>query len=308
MLPMRNFKKQTKHSHIAVSVIIPVFNKSSSIKNCIQSVLAQEYTELFEVIVIDDHSSDNSWEIIQSISCHKILKLRNKKNYGPSYCRNQGIEHAKGEYIFFLDADGVAHKDFIKNGMDSLSKPHCVGVEGKCIDHTNRNHLLDKHHINPFYNLLELKTADKIHRDYPACNSAFKKSFLKKIGGYNTRRYPNGREDTDLAFRIKKYGTIAYNPNMIGEFYKEKWNLKELIKNSKRYYYDVVFLKDYGTFKFNTGKILHPKFLTFLFFPFRIKKEYAQSSLKDMIYFYIYLIFIRYYIWKAALKERIAIL
>lgn len=89
-----------------ISVIIPVYNVSLYLKQCLNSVLEQSYTD-FEVICIEDCSTDDSLKILEeySKSDERLLIIRNKENKGPSLARNRGLEMAKGEYIYFLDAD-----------------------------------------------------------------------------------------------------------------------------------------------------------------------------------------------------------
>lgn len=92
-----------------VSVIIPLYNKEDSIFNTIESVLNQTY-KYFEVLIVDDGSTDGSANIVKSINDDRI-KYIYKKNGGVSSARNRGITEAKGEWILFLDADdSLEHK------------------------------------------------------------------------------------------------------------------------------------------------------------------------------------------------------
>ncbi|MCE5221759.1 MAG: glycosyltransferase family 2 protein [Clostridium sp.] len=91
-----------------VSVIIPVYNASKTIEKTIKSVLCQSYT-YFEIIIIDDWSTDNSFKIIEELSKSdsRIIIYRNQKNLGVAKTRNVGINIAKGEFISFLDSDDI---------------------------------------------------------------------------------------------------------------------------------------------------------------------------------------------------------
>ena len=98
------------NSKIKISIIIPVYNAGNYIKKCIDSILSQTY-ENFEVIVINDGSSDNSWELLNKYySDNKKIKLFNQENKGVSMTRNFGIDNANGDWITFVDAD-----DWIEN-------------------------------------------------------------------------------------------------------------------------------------------------------------------------------------------------
>ncbi|MCT4645620.1 MAG: glycosyltransferase family 2 protein [Carboxylicivirga sp.] len=85
------------------SIIIPAYNAESFIDDTIISVLQQEFID-FELIIIDDGSSDKTWQQINSFDDPRI-KSYQKKNGGVSSARNAGLRYAKGEYIAFLDAD-----------------------------------------------------------------------------------------------------------------------------------------------------------------------------------------------------------
>lgn len=88
-----------------ISIVIPLYNKENYIRKCILSVLAQTYTN-FEVVVVNDGSTDKSVEIVKSIEDNRI-RIINQKNGGPSSARNTGVREAQGEWIVFLDADDL---------------------------------------------------------------------------------------------------------------------------------------------------------------------------------------------------------
>ncbi len=86
-----------------ISIIIPLYNQEKYIIRCISSILLQSY-ENFEIIIVNDGSSDNSVDLVKSISDRRV-RLINKKNGGVSSARNKGLENANGKWIMFLDAD-----------------------------------------------------------------------------------------------------------------------------------------------------------------------------------------------------------
>ena len=90
---------------IEISVIVPLYNKRNSILETIKSALNQKF-ENYEIIVIDDGSTDNSVDLIKTINSEK-LKIYRKENSGVSDTRNFGITKAQGDYIAFLDADDL---------------------------------------------------------------------------------------------------------------------------------------------------------------------------------------------------------
>ena len=87
-----------------VSVIIPTYNRGWIIKEAIDSVLAQDYTE-FELIVVDDGSTDHTSDVLDSYK--NVIKVFSQKNKGVSAARNRGIAEASGQFIAFLDSDDL---------------------------------------------------------------------------------------------------------------------------------------------------------------------------------------------------------
>ena len=86
-----------------ISVVIPLYNKEPIIGQSLQSVLSQSFED-FEVIVVDDGSTDGGVAVVESFSDERIHLIR-QENGGPSKARNTGVKNAKGEWILFLDAD-----------------------------------------------------------------------------------------------------------------------------------------------------------------------------------------------------------
>ena len=83
-----------------ISIVIPLYNKEFTIENSIKSVLSQDYDD-FEVVVVNDGSTDNSAEKVMSIDDFRI-RLIEQENGGPSKARNTGVKNSKGEWIVFL--------------------------------------------------------------------------------------------------------------------------------------------------------------------------------------------------------------
>lgn len=105
-----------------VSVIIASYNKEAYIQETIDSVLNQSYSQ-FELIIIDDCSTDNTRVILEQAKLDPRVKvLINKTNKGANYCRNTGLSMSNGSYVVFLDADDLLNKDCLKNRMTEAEK------------------------------------------------------------------------------------------------------------------------------------------------------------------------------------------
>ena len=97
---------------IRFSVVIPLYNKRRYVRDTLQSVLAQSYPR-FEIIVVDDGSTDESVEIVKSINDNRIRVIE-QRNSGVSVARNRGVWEAKERYVAFLDADDWWHPDYLQ--------------------------------------------------------------------------------------------------------------------------------------------------------------------------------------------------
>lgn len=98
-----------------ISVIVPVYNTEKYLDRCIQSILAQTYTN-FELLLIDDGSTDSSGAICEKYAeSDSRIRVFHKENGGVSSARNMGLDNAKGEWVTFIDSDDTIKEDFLKN-------------------------------------------------------------------------------------------------------------------------------------------------------------------------------------------------
>lgn len=107
---------------IKVSVVVPVYNADFFLEKCLNSICAQSLKEL-EVFCVDDGSTDKSWSIIQRFAKKdkRIIGIQ-QLNKGAAVARNQGLKHAQGEYIGFVDSDDYVDSDYFKQLYDVAKK------------------------------------------------------------------------------------------------------------------------------------------------------------------------------------------
>jgi glycosyltransferase involved in cell wall biosynthesis len=103
------------------SVVVPTYNRSEMLPRAIHSVLAQSVTD-FELIVVDDGSSDNTESVAKSITDHRLRYVR-QENRGLSAARNFGVAHAKGQWVTFLDDDDQALTNWLENFSRETTAP-----------------------------------------------------------------------------------------------------------------------------------------------------------------------------------------
>lgn len=119
----------------AISVVIPAYNAQNTIKETIQSVLNQTFSD-FEIIVINDGSTDETLNIVQTISDPR-LKVFSYANAGPSISRNRGISNASGEFIAPLDSDDIWLPDKLEAQLNALRDYPQAAIAYSWIDHIN---------------------------------------------------------------------------------------------------------------------------------------------------------------------------
>lgn len=151
-----------------VSIIIPVYNAEKFLGKCINSVLTQTY-ENWEIIIIDDGSTDNSEKIYNEFAKNdNRFKVYYQDNKGVSAARNFGINIAQGKYIIFIDADDWIEKDFIDRMIEVIEKEKADMVQ--CNFYYVRNDTFEKRkHISPNYSIrenLEELQLDILYREY----------------------------------------------------------------------------------------------------------------------------------------------
>lgn len=108
-----------------ISIVIPVYNAEKFIKETIENILQQTYTN-WEIILVDDYSQDNSVTVIEKYVCDKIKLIKLDKNTGPANARNVGIKVAKGNYLCFQDADDLWKKEKLEKQLKFMKQKKCA--------------------------------------------------------------------------------------------------------------------------------------------------------------------------------------
>lgn len=103
---------------LLISIIVPVYNREKTLRRCIDSILASDYKNI-ELVIIDDGSTDGSWDIIQSYSDDRIKSVH-ATNGGVTVARNLGLNMATGDYIHFVDSDDFIESDIYAACVDVM--------------------------------------------------------------------------------------------------------------------------------------------------------------------------------------------
>ena len=249
-----------------ISIIMPLYNKEEFIKNTINSILEQTYTN-FELIIVDDNSTDNSKEIIEKINDKRIKLIKLKENMGVSHARNVGIDNAKGKYITFIDADDMVANNFLEEMHNKIELykadvSQCqITIDDKIVGNINEYEVLFPNNSRCFIEFFYDRIPTKV----------FGKLIKKELLGDKLRFDENYKKNEDYLFilnllnKTERYLAICdslyfYKPNNINkEFnYKLDKNLLDIYKyldniskdkyltdNKSIYSYKISFLENF---------------------------------------------------------------
>lgn len=204
-----------KSTNVDLSIILPVYNAAPLLNRCLDSIFNQTTKYEYEVILVDDGSTDNSIDIIKSRKENNIT-LYQQKNSGPSVARNKGIELAKGEYIAFLDADDYWNDGYIERTISFLSKnKECIAVTvgqkhiaigSKPFNWPN---LSEKESlvINDFYSFWSK------YQHVGTCSTTMRTDIVKKTNGQRTDLRVT--EDWEFWFYLASFGKWGMIPETL---------------------------------------------------------------------------------------------
>lgn len=106
--------------NVLISIIVPVYNAENYIDRCLISLMNQDYRHI-EIIIVNDGSTDSSASIITEISKHdNRVRLVNEQNHGATFARKKGVEHSKGEWVYFVDADDFIEPDTLSSMVKEI--------------------------------------------------------------------------------------------------------------------------------------------------------------------------------------------
>jgi len=186
---------------VPFSVIISVYNKEKYIKTTIESVLQQSFKD-FELIIVNDGSTDKSLDIIEGFKDERI-KIISTKNQGASHCRNTGIKAASNSFIALLDGDDLWDVDYLKKVHDSI-----IAFPNESVFATAVAHKYEDKIVAATYNFKQDKTyavqnffeSSLDHTIITSSSVVFKNEILEKTGYFDTSIVSG--QDTDLWIRI----------------------------------------------------------------------------------------------------------
>jgi glycosyltransferase involved in cell wall biosynthesis len=182
-----------------VSIVIPAFNVQETLGLCLASVFKSEYPR-FECIVVDDHSADRTAEIAGSFDT-RIIRLDQRK--GAAYARNRGAENARGDILFFLDADVVVPADCLSRVVKTFDdNPDIVALFGSYDVEPGCSDFLSQYR-NLMHHFVHQSSSPEASTFWSACGAVLRDAFFR-VGKYNEKT--RMMEDIELGYRLKSKG------------------------------------------------------------------------------------------------------
>ena len=216
---------------IIVSIIIVNYNSFALLQNCLESIIHHSQNFEYEIIVVDNNSTDGDVETITR-QFENIILVKNESNEGFAKANNKGVKFASGKYLLILNNDTLFVENTIKKIFDfaeSIKKPTIIGCKLVNEDHSHQNSaykfpLLMRHFaatffldrifpqldsINKYYIDIEEKKEPTIVDSVIGAFIFIPKETFNKLDGFDERFFFY-HEDTDLCFRIKNIGGSVY--------------------------------------------------------------------------------------------------
>ena len=237
----------------SVSVLIPVYNEEESIERTLDSILTSDYPkEKLEIIVIDDGSTDNSLELAKKFES-KGVKIFHKENGGKGSALNYGIQRAKGEIIFSMDADTFVNPDSLIRMVRYFKNEKVMSVTPSMMIYKPKSLLQRVQYMEYVLGIFLRKTFSSLNAVHitPGAFSAYRKSFFDKYGGYDEN---NITEDLELSLRVQYQGYMIENSVESAAYTIAPKRFVELMKQRRRWYVGLV--RNVWKYK----KILSPKY------------------------------------------------
>lgn len=208
-----------------VSVIVPVYNSLSELAECL-SALTRSANSDTEIIVVDDASTDDPSSVTNGFG---VRLLRLTRNSGPGGARNHGARHARGEVLFFVDADVVVAPDALRRVVQAFdADPKLAAVFGS-YDARPRAAGVVSQYRNLLHHFVHQHASPEASTFWAGCG-AIRRNVFEAVGGFDTERFRRPSiEDIDLGFRVRRAGHRIVLDKQLQGTHLKRWGLRTVI-------------------------------------------------------------------------------
>lgn len=217
-----------------LSIIVPVYNHVDVLKRCIDSLIDQRTFFLYELILVDDGSTDGAQNLINKYDVYNNVMIIHQENMGIAGARNTGISHARGKYIMFVDCDDYVHNDLVesllmKAELDNADIAMCAHALVKVKDGRIISRLPN---IYPQNNMLGYKNKDEI-MNYPGLpwGKVYKRELFEKVRFFPGYWYEDTIIHSMIFTQCKKF---AYIPEVKYEYQWHESNFSHIQGNKEQ--------------------------------------------------------------------------
>ena len=208
------------------TVIIPLYNKEMYIENAIKSILNQTFTD-FELLIINDCSTDKSIEIASKFALEKVQIIHHKKNSGLAATRNTGIKNATSNYVTFLDADDLWKPHFLEkifHLIQNFPEARIFGTNyeeiwGKTIKNPHNGSEILPEDFTGYVNFFKMNMKQGIYNHGSVC---FHKEVYESVGFYNENIQLS--QDLDFNIRANYHYKLAYDNSVQMSYFMQTDN------------------------------------------------------------------------------------
>jgi len=240
-----------------VSVVVPGYNESKVVGNCVKSILASEYPN-FELILVDDGSTDDTLAVMQSFATDKRVQVIGKPNGGKASALNAGIVVARGEILFFVDADGLFTPSAIREMLNGFTSEKVGAVCGNDapvnLDRLQTRLASIQTHVGTGF----VRRALALINCLPIVSGnigAFRRKVIEKTGPFLEGFIG---EDLELTWRVHKFGfqvnfapravVLAESPSTVKDLWKQRLRWARGLLQTVRIHKKMMFNPRYGLF------------------------------------------------------------
>ena len=211
---------------IRLSVIVPVYNAAKTLQQCLEALFQNPLKES-EVIVVDDHSNDESVKIAEQFN---VQLIKNERRKGPAAARNFGASHSHGEILFFVDSDVCVSKRAVEDVLRSFDEDsELAAVFGSYDTEPSSQNFLSQYK-NLFHHYVHQNSKEEAVTFWAGCG-AIRNDVFDSVGGFNEKDYPNPSiEDIELGLRLWKHHHRVRLEKTLQAKHLKHWTWSSLLK------------------------------------------------------------------------------
>jgi GT2 family glycosyltransferase len=291
------------------SIVVCTYNRSKYLKECLDALLKIDYP-IFEIIVVNDGSTDGTKQFLDSISYDNIKIIHHRINKGLSIARNSGIKLANHNFVAFTDDDCIVDKDWLRE-LSKLFSNDEIGLVMGQVFYIHKN----------YKGYFPERLVSNLNAKWPmGANVAYNKKVFAKCGGFDDFFFKYGNEDSEMAIRAINRGfSFSRSTDAIVYHQAMNWSVGSLLKSARNASVWPILKKRYPqsylTFgppvKF--GLIVSPQDYAYLLMapiliPFLFLRYILHGKINLKIFFVkwpVYLILRRFYIYREVTKNKV---